>query len=866
MKTRRSTRQKSSGFKAINYGLSDDEQVRAATSSSRVRGRRKSQDDGDGDFDAPEDEAADPEDDPSSDASVHDEDSDAAEFQAPARGSRGGATAGRGRARTRARGRGGRAAGGGGRRSGGLPPRQQHYEAASDPEPELEPEPKPTTTGPLERKPRGEWKGLTKRRTQAAHRASARGLPSAKRRGLPETDGEVWRYSADNVNKSLRVYAGTLQRHDRFGLLLATMFGPDPRAVAVADDLRHHFANFVLPARGRPRGPPDPDCVLPSQWLPPAFEADQRRAFADWYRAVLDDPAARQKAAPPAPAKRRRKMLLLLPRSPDGDLITFLGPHDSQRQVVIPQGEAISLSETWEPADEESPAQQQQQQQQPAGWLVDVGGIPLAMGWAPRREADADQILALAVAPFADHAFYWSEKDLPKDNSMTSGSVQLWSFTSELDEKGIRRPSRKPPRRASALCFNWGRPTRMEWCPIAASAEFKGFLGLMAVLCDGKVHVVEAREPAKDGETELDLIQKPMATLDPAEEEPGITATCFTWMDANHMALGCKDGTVSIWSIHPRMLLQRQTVHHVEVVEVRSGYPSQPYLVASVPLGGCPTLTDFTDPAVQTAAHTAPSANLQPNTLCWSEHLRGFVCLYANSTPGSTTVAFLGARYPSQPRTVFQGFSQPVSLATGAGHPYTLVGCADGSLWSFNTFHKVFYMRNEKLYKMKLFQHEYRRVKEEEEEEEKEEGGNKTAAAAAEETTPKIRGAVRFLHGFKPEVNDNPRNDYSRGMMKKAREKTKMQEAKRVAKRHGAVAAAAAAAAARDAQGGSADLVERNEEDDYPEDHNPIKGIILHEPETRVVTIAWNPNLDVGWWAAAAMGSGLLRVMDLGLE
>ncbi|KAL8371658.1 hypothetical protein RB595_001449 [Gaeumannomyces hyphopodioides] len=847
MKTRRSTRQKSSGFKPINYGLSDDEQVQAVASSSRARGRRKSQDDRDEDFDAPsEDEAAaDPEDDPSSNGSAHDGDSDAAEFQAPARGSRGGAAAGRGKARTRARGRGGRAAAGGGAsRRSGLPPRQQHYEVASEPEPE----PEPAAAGPLERKPRGEWKGLTKRRTQAMYRTSARGLPSAKRRGLPETDGEVWRYSADNVNKSLRVYAGTLQRHDRFGLLLATMFGPDPRAVAVADDLRHHFANFVLPARGRP---PGPDRVLPSQWLPPAFETDQRRAFADWYRSVLDDPAARQKASP-APAKRRRKML---PRSPDGDLITFLGPHNNQRQEVIPQGEAISLSETWESADEKSP-----DAQQPAGWLADIGGIPLAIGWAPRREADADQILALAVAPFADHAFYWSEKDLPKD-SMTSGSVQLWSFMSELDEKGIRRPSRKPPRRVSALCFNWGRPTRMEWCPIPASAEFEGFLGLMAVLCDGKVHVVEAKEPAKDGETELDLIQKPMATLDPAEEEPGITATCFTWMDANHIAVGCKDGTVSIWSVHPRMLLQRQMVHHVEVVEVCSGYPSQPYLVASVPLGGCPTLTDFTDPAVQTAAHTAPSANLQPNTLCWSEHLRGFVCLYANSTPGSTTVAFLGARYPSQPRTVFQGFSQPVSLATGAGHPYTLVGCADGSLWSFNTFHKVFYMRNEKLYKMKLFQHEYRRVQEKKEDDEDDEaGGGKES-----EETPRIRGAVRFLHGFKPEVNDNPRNDYSRTMMKKAREKTKIQEAKRVAKKHGAAAAAAAAAASRGGHS-SADLVERTEADDYPEDHNPIKGIILHEPETRIITIAWNPNLDVGWWAAAAMGSGLLRVMDLGLE
>lgn len=488
MRTRRSTRQKSSSFKPVNYGLSDDEQDQAIA-SSRTRRRRKSQNDRDEDFDAPgEDEAADPEDDPSSNASAPDDDSDAAEFQAPVRGSRAGAARGRGRGR--ARGRGGRAAAVGAGRRSALSLRQQQDEAASQPESEPEPEPAAAATAPLERKPQGEWKGLTKKRTQAMYRTNVRGLPAAKRKGVPETDGEVWRYSADNVNKSLRVYAGTLQRHDRFGLLLATLFGPDPRAITVADDLRNHFANFVLPNRGRL---PGPDHVLRSQWLPATFEADQQRIFTDWYRRVLNDPAARQKAGP-APAKRRKKML---PRSPDGDLITFLGPHDNQRQEVIPQGQAISLSETWESTDEKS-----SDTQQPAGWLVDVGGIPLAISWAPRREAEADQILALAVVPFADHAFYWSEKDVPRD-TMTSGSVQLWSFESELDEKRIRRPSRKSPRRVSALCFNWGRPTRMEWCPIPASAEFEGVLGLMAVLCDGKVHVVEAKEPAKDGETEL---------------------------------------------------------------------------------------------------------------------------------------------------------------------------------------------------------------------------------------------------------------------------------------------------------------------------------------------------------------------------
>jgi transcription factor C subunit 6 len=33
---------------------------------------------------------------------------------------------------------------------------------------------------------------------------------------------------------------------------------------------------------------------------------------------------------------------------------------------------------------------------------------------------------------------------------------------------------------------------------------------------------------------------------------------------------------------------------------------------------------------------------------------------------------------------------------------------------------------------------------------------------------------------------------------------------------------------------------------------------------TRISAVAWNPNVEFSWWAAAAMASGLVRIMDLG--
>ncbi len=39
----------------------------------------------------------------------------------------------------------------------------------------------------------------------------------------------------------------------------------------------------------------------------------------------------------------------------------------------------------------------------------------------------------------------------------------------------------------------------------------------------------------------------------------------------------------------------------------------------------------------------------------------------------------------------------------------------------------------------------------------------------------------------------------------------------------------------------------------------------IHEKESGVTALAWNPNVVCGGWAAAGMGSGLVRVEDLAL-
>jgi transcription factor C subunit 6 len=43
------------------------------------------------------------------------------------------------------------------------------------------------------------------------------------------------------------------------------------------------------------------------------------------------------------------------------------------------------------------------------------------------------------------------------------------------------------------------------------------------------------------------------------------------------------------------------------------------------------------------------------------------------------------------------------------------------------------------------------------------------------------------------------------------------------------------------------------------------KGISIYEEKSAITALSWNPNLSFGTWAVAGMGSGLLRVEDIGI-
>ena len=301
--------------------------------------------------------------------------------------------------------------------------------------------------------------------------------------------------------------------------------------------------------------------------------------------------------------------------------------------------------------------------------------------------------------------------------------------------------------------------------------------------------------------------------------EDAVKATAMVWINVNRLAVGYYDGSIALWSINPQRLLSRHPVHHNAIVDIVSGYPTLPYVVASTPIGGTAKVVDLRSPGYETTAAQSLLINPQPNLLGYSDHLLGFFSIFPSSNALNTIVGFMHHASFPMVRRIFTGESFLTCLGAGRTHPFLLVGMADGSLWALNPMVELFTSRRDPSDRLKIFQHEHR-----------------PSTLFPPDSPAAGRGASRILQGFVMEKNHNPRTE-----VKPAGKKAKP------SKKAGSAAPAA------------------DDNDDEAVSLDPSRGVV-HEPTTRITIVEWNPNEEYGCWAAAAMASGLVRVMDLGLE
>lgn len=591
----------------------------------------------------------------------------------------------------------------------------------------------------------------------------------------------------------VRAYCGPYDRGLRGHPLVEMWYGRHQGGIKMAHGMLDRWMDWsVLPPRSKLDEPAERDRGV---WSPNFFEREAYNA-EHWYERVMDsmpqDESFLRLSEEEAQPYRLHR----------GAMPVLMGPHDSQLEIMFEVGDAYALSLSGLPFD-----QDESDTKTVAGWMFDTGGIVTSMDWAPRQTRNAPQLLAMCVIPHSDQEHYDFEKESVKPDFQKHGVVQLWEFEGARGEDGFVRPSSKRPRLQKTICLEHGRARRVKWSPAC---------GLLAVICgDGNVYVIEAGD---DGDGRYDKLQQPVATFGLLEEE-NIEPTALTWINFNRLVVGYSDGSIALWSIRPCLLLSRHPVHHNVVLDLVSGYPSMPYIIASYPVGGTVRLIDLRAPSVESTEVQALTVASQPNLLGYSDHLLGFFSTYPSAGVLNTQIGFMyHAQFPIA-RRVFTGQSFPSCLSVGRTHPYLLIGSVDGSLWALNPQVEIFTTRREPSDRIRVFQHEHRPAK-----------------FFPEDSPAGARGVSRVLQGFILERNVNPKTDF----------KPPVKKGKKVKKK-------------------DAEAVRADEEEDGAGPSDPTRAVV-YEPSTRITAVEWNPNEEFGCWAAAAMGSGLVRVIDLGLD
>ncbi|KAM0535560.1 hypothetical protein ACHAPP_003897 [Verticillium nonalfalfae] len=224
---------------------------------------------------------------------------------------------------------------------------------------------------------------------------------------------------------------------------------------------------------------------------------------------------------------------------------------------------------------------------------------------------------------------------------------------------------------------------------------------------------------------------------------------------------------------------------------------------------------------------------------------RGRIQLWEFKGEQTENVGFFHSRaFSATMRKVIDGDALLSCLAVGVQHPFVLIAFLDGTVWACNPMHRVFAPRHyPPAWKLKLFEHEHiPRMR---------------LGANLNPPDDPCRGVSRIVQGWKPVMNKGPqalinlaRNTPSaRPPKKKSRAIPRLKKTKKKAE--------------EEADPGAAGAGENDEDGGLYAD--PEK-IILREPLSRATAMAWNPNMEFACWAAISLASGLVKVMDLGVD
>ncbi|KAJ8107264.1 hypothetical protein ONZ43_g6786 [Nemania bipapillata] len=217
------------------------------------------------------------------------------------------------------------------------------------------------------------------------------------------TFAEVPPYPSDPGQRWTRTYIGPIKRWTRFYELVDWWFGDKPdRRVILDGFLKLWWPHELIPPKltSRPRL-----LIAQNAWMPENFADDQRFKFRRLYSSRLIHQFRQQVSTS---INKVEALRWSVPQAQRG-LGVLLGHVSDQKLHYIQPWESIPFSDAGHPigdTDGETTAT--------GGWLLDVGGIPISIAWAP-TQGQVSQLLAVAIAPFSDQVYNQDLKDSPKE-------------------------------------------------------------------------------------------------------------------------------------------------------------------------------------------------------------------------------------------------------------------------------------------------------------------------------------------------------------------------------------------------------------------------------------------------------------------
>ncbi len=243
----------------------------------------------------------------------------------------------------------------------------------------------------------------------------------------------------------------------------------------------------------------------------------------------------------------------------DDGLGVLMGPRSRQKLRWLKTGECATVEELWTEAETANPPKVPPRTPRTPrqGWMLNAGSPVKDLNWVPTGEAET-QFVAVATSPAQQEHLDLDEimDDRPAPafapRPPTPACIQFWGFASDSNPQNEGMMDLvSPPQLRLVLCTDWGDVLQSKWCTVPADPRAEKqpegpFALLAGIWGDGRVKVLQLP---------LNLLEGPTTRYIHVERvafescPPDTVCTCLDWISPSEIIVGCANGFVAVWDI-----------------------------------------------------------------------------------------------------------------------------------------------------------------------------------------------------------------------------------------------------------------------------------------------------------------------------